>query len=514
MVRILIVDDEDWIRDSIRLKLERSGLPFEMILECSNADQALELVETSRIDIVLCDIRMNGQDGLTFCGFLSQKYPNIQKIIITGYSEFDYAVKAINVGVVSYLLKPIDSILLLDAISVCIERLQEDKLAKTEQSHIREFIYEKSENILLNLSSTENIQFLLNKYNEKSILVWICLYIGGKKNLSFSLILDSLLKNVGDKTFGEDLFIFRESYSEYTMMFCFNPTTQNGELKNERLRAQEKIKEIVNSIISTLQNHGVYEISCGIEEECMIPKDGFLSAKSHLYCRIFFPETQIITRSMTDDFQVEFQLDRRMILQISHALERGKYREISDLLNQIGTEIKKNKTSYRSLNVIYEELVDLVLLQEDAKDVIPRPLWQYNSIESMIAFLRDIYLSRINVTFVQNEKSKIVIANKMRDFVDNHYNQRISLEDLSKKYFVTPTYLSIVFKDVFQISFSNYLLDIRVKNAKILLCSSTYNIKTVAEMTGFNDQHYFSRVFKKSVGISPREYQKQNVHKT
>ncbi|WP_166238691.1 response regulator transcription factor [Paenibacillus turpanensis] len=106
--RILIVDDEKWVRSVIRKMVEKTGLPFTVVHECANGVEALDWLQEHTADLLLADIRMPVMDGLSFIEQLGAKAGSTDVAIISGHDDFEYARQAIRLGVVDYLLKPVD----------------------------------------------------------------------------------------------------------------------------------------------------------------------------------------------------------------------------------------------------------------------------------------------------------------------------------------------------------------------------------------------------------------------
>ena len=135
MRSVLVVDDEKWIREGIKSKLKKYGFSIDAIGEAENGTKAINLMKEHPYDIVISDICMNDMDGLKLCEILSRDFPKTQKIILSGYGEFDYATKAIREGVIDYLLKPIDYEDLVQALRRCEQRLKQEEDKYDMQFH-------------------------------------------------------------------------------------------------------------------------------------------------------------------------------------------------------------------------------------------------------------------------------------------------------------------------------------------------------------------------------------------
>lgn len=116
MWKILLVDDDAVVRRGIRLSIDWQTEGFEVVAEAVNGKRALELVGECHPDILLTDIRMPVCDGLWLCEQVSERYPNVRMVILSGYEDFDYARRAIRIGVREYIVKPVDAAQLMETL--------------------------------------------------------------------------------------------------------------------------------------------------------------------------------------------------------------------------------------------------------------------------------------------------------------------------------------------------------------------------------------------------------------
>ena len=109
LYKIILVDDEEEVRDSIKRKVDWNLLGFEVIGSVNNGEEALELTETNHVDVVLTDIKMPFMDGLTLCAKVKENYKNTKVVLYSGFDEFEFAREAIHLEAEEYLLKPISA---------------------------------------------------------------------------------------------------------------------------------------------------------------------------------------------------------------------------------------------------------------------------------------------------------------------------------------------------------------------------------------------------------------------
>ena len=121
LYRVLLVDDEEDIREGISRKMDWLGLGFSLVGEAANGQDALELAESLRPDVILTDINMPVRDGLELCRILTDRLPAARFVVFSGFDAFEYAKQAIQMNVVEYILKPINA----DELSDVLRRLKD-----------------------------------------------------------------------------------------------------------------------------------------------------------------------------------------------------------------------------------------------------------------------------------------------------------------------------------------------------------------------------------------------------
>ncbi len=507
MYKILLVDDEEWIRESTKNKLEMGGFDPSCIREASDGNEALQIIEKEPQDIVICDIRMEEMDGLELCKVLSQRYPAIGKIIVSGYSEFDYATKVMHEGVTSYLLKPIDGYELLNAVKDCIQKIENAKKSSDIQAGIREKIYDISESYQYYLSNPSRIKQMMKAYNESFGAFACChVYMGMDNCVTAGEAIALMLSSASGFTFGEDFFIIKCETLEYSMLFW-----QPG---NEELSETEsRPRAIAQRLHEAFRQKEVYGTSIGVAASERDPLRCIAAARFVMKHRVLLPEAAVLTQEMTKQFSGAYHPQHQLVARYRYAMESGNYREVCEVLKVMQDEVIATIPSLKGLSAFYRMLTEQIVNNEelpngwdaDQEERI-KPLWRYHDIRDMFNGVRDMCLSKINKTFLGNGDMRKVIAHRVKDYIDSNYYREISLEKLAEDYYISPAYLSLIFKETIGINFLDYLLKIRIRNAKELLSLKKYKIKIVAEMSGFNDQHYFSRVFKKAAGLTPKEY--------
>ena len=176
-------------------------------------------------------------------------------------------------------------------------------------------------------------------------------------------------------------------------------------------------------------------------------------------------------------------------------------------------EIDKDHISYDSLQSLY--LCILILISENMDSGLnwfsswPREIYVFSSIWDFVDFLKEIFQDLIFTAQkkITAEDFHLKTVEYVCNYIQQNFSKEISLKELSEQQHINYCYLSFLFRDVMKTTFQDYLIEVRLDHAKSLLQNPAYKIKDVAELVGFHNQHYFSKVFKKRIGCSPREFQ-------
>lgn len=184
MMKLLIVDDEVMIREGLKYLLEEIIVGYEVSAMAKNGVEALELLKKEIPDALITDIRMPIMDGLQLCYKVRNQYPKLPIVIISGYEDFQYAKQALQLGVVDYLLKPIDRI----ELALTLKKLQPDI---QEDSNI---IARIQRYILNNLNKELSLQSLSDKFNLHPAYISQLYKKETKKNLNEYILEQRMLK--------------------------------------------------------------------------------------------------------------------------------------------------------------------------------------------------------------------------------------------------------------------------------------------------------------------------------
>lgn len=505
MVRVLLVEDEEWIRKGLIKSILWDELCLSLVGEATNGLEALSFFAHERIDIVITDMRMPACDGKELLIQMEERHLNCEVIVLSEYSDFDYMRQAIHAKVFDYLLKPVDT----DVLNACLKRLVE--------------------------------KLTLHQSNERNL-----------KNPAFSAMCamwerEGLSSGTLDRLPGEHLAYFvehpvylaciqvleptvRGSFLSFEQVVCsclqegeecelspFSP--QDGltailyTFKTNPLECGGAFIELLNRILKTAQQTGfairIGALRARISAE--LSKKAFLqvSMAAQLLHRgesgLVFAEQVALAESSLFTFPVNEKSLREILVSANQS-------EAEHLIQQFTRWVRS--VEYLPVQTMQKALIDLSLSLEktcqksDAAVNISRELGQsyiesIHSIQTLTAMER--YLTRLFSVVLQALKQKRTftsaqVVEEILTQLQSRYAEDISLMEFSERYHLNYIYLSRLFKSQTGITFTDYLQRVRMEHAKELLEKEGLSMREIAELCGYPNPYYFISAYNKFFG--------------
>lgn len=519
LYKILIVDDERVERTGIRFLIDEYNIELD-IAEAENGEKALEHIENNPIDILITDIRMPFMDGLELAARVREIRPNIKIVIMSAYSEFEYAKKAIDLKVVHYILKPIEDNEFVrtinNIINVCNsetdEKENEKKLLDGYQKSLK---YEK-EKVLMDLISGVEINQLKNSIRDVNINFDGCIIQLALINFESRFFdsnnneFESLIKIKLGQNFE---YINLNEYE--SVIFLINPNREFN--SNIIVDFSEHIKEVVYEKYNMNVFIALSKPINSVEEV----REQYVKLEHILESRFFFDGSVIL---FEDNDYVNIDNPEKAIENI-----------VSNIFEQIGNENLKNlkellvllfncfhgKISFSSIYVKYEcsgivkEVYKKLNKKEDSQfRGLLDDIYKSNSLHQ----LKDIMLSKLP-ELIGDDLSKTSdgdrkVIKEVMYLINDNYMKDISVEMIADKVYLSADYLSRLFKECTGQGLMKYITSLRFKKAEELLFNSNMKIVDISEQVGYTNLSYFCMIFRNNYGMSPAKYRergKQNA---
>lgn len=518
MYSILVIDDEPLIRLGLRksLKWEDYGFYIKDDVEC--ADDALELLKNNKYDVIITDIRMPETDGLKFIEVVKKENINSYFVIISGYDEFEYAKKAIELKVFGYLLKPIQKNELIQLMTKLKKQLDEDKksgeLNNIKTALIKEKIFrelisqqfitengKKNGNSARNLVNEDFIKYFKCKSNRIIIIIETNWDINED---TFDNISNMIYRLKGCETVIKDF-----ELRKYIILF--NSFLSNEEFIDIKLFVSE-LKELMKLF------ELLFTISVGNEVDCpekfyISYKTAEMNIKNMFYDKnakeICFPVENILFCNRSE---VSYHKLNEITTIITNALINNKESEINELIDELFSVLTVQYTIepgevfelvYETLLSISYDLTKKIGVEINVRRFDHELKRKYNTIEKIKQyFIVKMYEFKSSY-FAYADRISSKIISRIKEYIEENLDKKISLQDIAEQFYFNPSYISQLFKKECKMNYSHYLLKVRMEKAMDLLKTSNLKIYEIAAMVGYDDSKQFAKAFKRFFGILP-----------
>lgn len=518
MYTVFIVDDEVSIREGLKCILDWDSLGFSICGEAGNGSDALSEILTKQPNLILMDIRMPKMHGIDVMKTARERGFLGKCILLSGYSNFEYAQTAIRYGVDFYLTKPIDEDELVQAVSKVKDTLDKESL---KDKYVNQYKI-RAKNVILQelLKKTEYVengtlsQVDIKELNLDSNIYQVVIYENFDRKIADSAYdFADLLKitNKGNQTFeyikidALDIILLKgdfalKKFQDFLMHYEKNPPQKGSPLDTLFLAFGQPVQTLTNIYLSyydalSLINRRFYclqgQHTLGYEELPNINvKASELSDKSILE----------YTALLTDHLQT---FNRKKVAETLFQLNEYLYNvkdnisEVKLFLTDLYLQIKEK------LNHLYNT-IDIPFPTNSAIiDLIEKKYYLYE----IIRFFSEQFEMIMNAT---GNSSRDSIIDDIIYYIDHNYQSNIKLESIAPLFGYNSAYLGKIFSKSMGVNFNFYVDYIRINHSKELLLQNKFKVYEISEMIGYKNVDYFHKKFKKYVGVRPAEFRKSS----
>jgi two-component system response regulator YesN len=538
MYKIFLVEDEIVIREGIRNNIPWESTQYVFAGEAPDGEIALSMIGEVKPDIFVADIKMPFMDGLTLARIVKRTFPAIKIIIMSGHDEFEFAREAISIGVEEYLLKPVSSSDLLKAFDKIAAKIDKEKENHLSIEQLKKQV-KTNEDILKEKWLSELIE---GKINTKDA-------IESARDFNIDLIAPTYLAAIARITHPEeahDKLQLEDQLLEAKLIL--NKVLQNNEAiisfpgKNDYINfiikhdSPDAAEKSAFAFFNTMKDEIEKQTDCRIAavigpavERLGEISRSYRSAGILLRRNFSLGLHQILRSDESLDDEINIDETRFLDLVGEPLTIRLRYAAKQDIESIIAgyANILKDTADDNSLIEYYilgEIIVASSKVVEDLggsiKEIIPFNLNKYEINDILSS--RDIFYQKIKALLDavidfrdsrQGGKYNAMIL-KAKDYIDRHYmDEDISLHTVASHVNFSQNHFSTIFSQETGGNFIEYLTKVRIEKAKELLVNSNLKSADIAYEVGFSDPHYFSFIFKKNTGISPREFRTSSATK-
>lgn len=528
MFRILVADDEGIMLEAIK-NIIQSNFGSDCEIVCVKTGRAvIEQADTFRPDIAFVDIQMPGLSGIQAIREVRKFNPSIVFIIMTAFDKFSYAQEAVNLGVMEFIMKPVNKKKILETCVKAMHQVEEARRKLSDDLKIREkleivipmiesgFIY----NVL-----QDDSDILKNGYAE---MLDIQTSYGFMMVLEFG---DSIESGTMTNAIGVGVRVskyysmLREILKDY-FDCVIGPVMGNRIVlfltyEEERMRYEERVE------IITRTRNMIHKLETSADIKC---RGGIGSVKPLTGIRDSYKEALKSLRESDShvvhitDIPVAADYDGEYPLELEHMyLQRGAKGDREGALscaNEFFDWMLVHNNNNRS-NIEIKILELIMRLEKRAfeggnlrygfryRENYLRELREAADTESLRLWFQEKTRDICDTISTARDREYENVVSRVKAYINENFAKNISLDDVSRMVDISPYYFSKLFKQEVGENFIEYLTEVRMKHARHLLEDPKYSIKEVCVMSGYGDPNYFSRIFKKYEGMTPSEYRER-----
>lgn len=533
--KVILVDDEEEVLQSIRRKLEWEKYGFEVVETFLNGSDVMEFLETQEADLIITDVRMPFMDGIELAKNISERYPQIKVIIISGYGDFSYAKEAMSYHVSDYILKPVnvkEMCEVLERAKTVMDREREEK----RNIHLLEKQYRENLPIIRENILNRLVEGDIQRENIRQELEKCGVSIGDSHYWAAVLIqIDKAERQEPDgiKEQYSSVYIrnlIREKFKEQYPYAIFY--SRLGECIIFGMQQPEQIEKILfklNSVVRESRRTGIYPaVGVGkVKPDLAEMKNSFEEAREALTYRKMAKTCEVIYLEDIDRSEQSYVLlDKKTQEMLYLAVKFGDSGEIRRAVGKVRSRLDDANMNRNEWQAWIVSVMNPMLLFEQQHPALAEKafkgrldclkiLSQHKDMDSFFTWMEEVYL-RLGAYYEQErtDKTKNIIE-FAREYIQRKFGTPdISLEKVAMEIGLTPTYFSSLFKKETGESFVEYLTRIRLEESMRMLKETDEKVYVVAEKSGYPDAGYFSYVFKKKYGITPIQYRRQKSQHT
>lgn len=524
MIKLLLVDDESVTRNGLMKHIPWGELGVDIVRDAKDGIEALETAERFQPDIIVSDIKMPGMEGIKFCEMIRERYPDCKIIFISGYSNKRYLKAAIEISALSYVEKPINIDEMKEAVRKAVALCLESEKKRADDLNINRVVH-------------ENLPFLKQK---------IILELIRRKHDTEKILKDLEFINAGFDTDG----LFG--------VMVVKIDIAGGTANEDDSSVQNAVLEIVDGYlppmghISALKDkgHAVVILSPGkpdIKDELGgFFKDVLCSVNSRfmgevrLFCavgenvggidriyesyntavvamqKLFYSGYDRMVFSDVHTVKAPPVIDESIVDPFSRLLTEYKEDDAVALVENFCRDLKRH--GFEQVNNIKNILFKLALvlfneaesMRVDLNEANPgsKYLWDIISSFQTLDEIEEYLVSGIRSTFRKTGDLSMQgrTVNEVVRYIRENYHRDLTIKILADHVFLTPTYLSYLFKRMTGKTVSEYITQTRIEKSKEYLINKRLKLFEVAKCVGYSDPNYYAKTFKKMIGLNPSEY--------
>lgn len=524
-MKAIIIDDEQHVREGLHLLADWEQFGITDVYEAKDGAEAKEQITKHRPEIIFTDMNMPKVDGIDLLKWLYEKKLQSKIIVVSGYDDYHYMRNALCYGSFDYILKPIDPVILNDTLARATSEWKKQQVARASTLEATRVINEVKplywDHLLTNLLTHSVIsQETVNKIQAEFAI--------NIKQVQCTVAVLTLVPII-QKAFGED-----KNLAFFTLLNICNEIIQGKSKHGICFRNETKDNEIVmfmweksDYLISQIHEciYKCYQMKLPIA----VGKESHSLQESYQSALLALKKHNLLGKSNNIAYYHDMAKSSLLHLfdysqELMWALRSGSMEKVDEILQRLFHRLQMNnelsmeqiqawETQFEQMrtNWLKEYSIDEATVLYNGVNY-----WEEDGLFSFQKFKEEKrkefhqLLELLSKVKYQKEKNSI---QEIAAYIRNHYDKEITLQEIADRFYLSREYISRRFRQEYADTITNYLTNIRVMKAKELLENPHLKIYEIAFMVGYQNEKYFSKVFKKSTGFTPNEYRAQVVSK-
>lgn len=529
MIKVLIVDDEPFIRQGLRILIDWEGNGFTIVNEAKDGKEAIDLLQQEEFDLVITDIKMPNMDGIKLIEQIRRStFSHLKIIVLSGYYEFEYAKQAIKYNVVDYILKPIQKLELLRTLTEFKESYNKEIENKRSKQYIEQVALERHLSALCsgiyNQDNLHHVRSML-PYCKKLRYISIEMSLNDERFTKLS----EAQKRDAIADFYQKLRKYIEPYSRYVLldMDKRDEVYGVGLIYSKKFEEEKGMneQEYITKLQEYMKDKQPYKFYLYIGQMVEDIEQISMSFKSAVIAKSFqsyrgnkeiayYDETSVVRTST-------YGIKKESMDELIRHIEENTEDAIEACVDKLYIDFRKYNVDPKIINININYLLCqlLYLAKELEPDIEQEEVLQYisqcafdgfavrGSADHFKSFVKEFagYLAHLR------QDNSNGLLKEVEKEIGNNYMKNLSLKSLSEKYYINSAYLGQIFKKKYGVSFKDYLNNYRIDKASEMLIRTNHKVTHIAQAVGYNNLDYFTNRFVQMKGRTPLQYRKQFV---
>jgi two-component system response regulator YesN len=539
MYKLLVVDDEQYLVESMVKTIAWREMGIDQVFMALSGKEALKILETNTIDIVITDIRMPEISGLELIGIINNRWKNVKCILLSGYSEFEYAKQAIQLKTADYLLKPVINEELIDAVEHVVQAIKQEtdhlnvyNSALTNFKENQALIKSNLLNSLLqgekflpsSLSEKLSMLDLPFEYGDSFIVTTIRLdEVLPSSKFENHTLLQFAIDNIAKEILCRDFYVWGcvDVHDYFVFLIKFKGSSFDTTLEHN-IDLDRRIRDLGGKLQSSIQIFLKCKISLVFSKAGKFPEDFRVFYQAAIASLGRHADNDHEYLLFSADYSSSRQIQTIQSLYEPPALfylfESGNWDNIIKKLNGVFQEMREQKLLSKEyllevFHVICNAFIHFAhkngfhleeIIGDDFQKVAMSPSfysikqledWTYR----VISKLKDDIENDI-----KSDRNSIIL--QVQNYIEENLKEDLSLQAISDHVYLHPVYLSKIYKVEMGEGLSEYIYRLRMEKAAHLLKNSRKKIRDISFQIGYENTSYFIKMFKKYYGQTPKEY--------